>query len=236
MEYTSFTTIEDQGSSFNKGISFTDSVSFAKIAEFLQSYYPASSIDKEYSDAFSDSVRSGNGKESFSTYPNNRFFRGAFIQLESDDNTADYYKRSSRIEVDQNEVNELIAIIRSTYFELGETTEAEAYFDRIILKHKDMSYALALISEIANTHLTDDHILEGVLHILSEQNYEDIGSLGITIGLACKSNQSLVIQDMLIACFEVWDHPSGVIVLEQIKTTESWLEEYRNRVIEYLKR
>ena len=235
MEFKRFTTTEEQGSSSNKGIPFTDNVSFARIVTFLQTKNSASS-DKEELATDSDSVRSNNKGDSFSKYPSNRFFRGDYKKQEAEDNTAAYYKKSSRIVVDQDEANELIAIIRNTYFELGETTETETYFDRLVLKHKDLSYALALISEIVNTHLSDDHILEGVLHILSEQDYEDIGSLGITIGLACKSNQSPVIQDMLIACFEIWDYPSGVIVLEHIKTTESWLEEYRNKVINYLKR
>lgn len=129
----------------------------------------------------------------------------------------------------------LIAIIQSCYFEAGIWTEADEYFDRLKTTRGDAVNSLGLLSDIVNHNLSNDHILEGVLHILSNYSYAELDPYGITISLACALNHSPVIQDLLISCFEKWEAVEAIDILQQLEIEDPWLIEYRDEVIEQLK-
>lgn len=129
----------------------------------------------------------------------------------------------------------LVAIIQSCYFEAGIWTEADEYFDRLKTSRGDTVNSLGILADIANHNLSNDHILEGVLHILSNYNYAELDPYGITISLVCALNHSPVIQDLLISCFEKWDAIEAIDILQNLKLEESWLIEYRDEVVEQLK-
>lgn len=129
----------------------------------------------------------------------------------------------------------MIAIIQSCYFEAGIWTEADEYFDRLKTTRGDAVNSLGLLSDIVNHNLSNDHILEGVLHILSNYSYAELDPFGITISLSCALNHSPVIQDLLISCFEKWEAVEAIDILQQLQIEEPWLMEYRDEVIEQLK-
>ena len=128
----------------------------------------------------------------------------------------------------------LECIINNCYFEPGILTEADEYFSEL---WTDMGKSsLEILSEIANTNLDDEHMLEGVLHILSSLPYAEIAPTGITIGIACGFNHSPLVIDRLIACFEDWEDPAAIGILERMDLTNiPWLSNYRDRVILMLK-
>lgn len=95
---------------------------------------------------------------------------------------------------------------------------------------------LALLSSIVNHNLSDDHILEGVLHILSNYSYDEIEPFGISVAIACAVNHSLIIQDLLISCFEKWNAVDAIDILTGLQLEEPWLSEYRDDVVSQLKR
>lgn len=129
----------------------------------------------------------------------------------------------------------MIAIIQSCYFESGIWTEADEYFDRLKTTRGDAVNSLGLLSDIVNHNLSNDHILEGVLHILSNYSYAELDPYGITISLACALNHSPVIQDLLISCFEKWEAVEAIDILQQLEIEDPWLIDYRDEVIEQLK-
>ncbi len=129
----------------------------------------------------------------------------------------------------------MIAIIQSCYFESGIWTEADEYFERLKTTRGDAVNSLGLLSDIVNHNLSNDHILEGVLHILSNYSYAELDPYGITISLACALNHSPVIQDLLISCFEKWEAVDAIDILQQLEIEDPWLVEYRDEVIEQLK-
>lgn len=129
----------------------------------------------------------------------------------------------------------MISIIQSCYFESGIWTEADEYFERLKASRGATVNALGLLADIVNHNLANDHILEGVLHILSNYSYEELDPYGITISLACALNHSPVIQDLLISCFEKWNAVDAIDILRDLKVEEPWLIEYRDEVLEQLK-
>lgn len=129
----------------------------------------------------------------------------------------------------------MLAIIKSCYFEAGAWTEADDFFERLRKSSGDIEKPLKMLSNIVNHNLSNTHILEGILHILSNYDYDEIDPYGITISLACVVNHSPIVQDLLISCFEKWGAPESVDILESLELDECWLIEYRDDVVAQLK-
>lgn len=128
----------------------------------------------------------------------------------------------------------MLAIIRRFYFEAGVWTEADEFFERL-RKKRDVESPLKMLSDIANHNSSNVHVLEGVLHILSNYNYSEIDPYVVIILRACAVNHSPIIQDLLISCFEKWEAVEFIDVLESLKLDEYWLTEYRDDVVKQLK-
>lgn len=127
----------------------------------------------------------------------------------------------------------LECIIRNCYFESGTWTEADEYFSSLWDEQGNRS--LEILSDIVNTHLDDEHMLEGVLHILSSLPYPQIAPTGISIAIACGFNHSPLVIDQLITCFEDWEDPAAINVLAGMNLKDlPWLSNYRDDVIEML--
>lgn len=134
------------------------------------------------------------------------------------------------------EKERMLAKIRSCYFEAGILCEADYYFMELVKKQGSIEYPLSLLSEITNHNIDNEHVLEGVLHILSNCDYSAINPIGISIVLAAAVNHSPVIQDLLISCFESWDAEEGIDILEKVKLDTPWIDQYRNEVVSQLKK
>lgn len=133
------------------------------------------------------------------------------------------------------EKERLLAKIRICYFEAGILSEADYYFKDLVKKYGSIEYPLSLLSDITNHNINNEHILEGVLHILSNCDYSSINPVWISIVLAAAVNHSPVIQDLLISCFESWDSPDGIDILENLELDTPWINTYRNEVVSQLK-
>lgn len=133
------------------------------------------------------------------------------------------------------EKERLLAKINNSYFEAGIICDADQYFEALIKEHHSMDTPLTILSDITNHNIDNDHVLEGVLHILSNYEYSDISPIGITIVLAATVNHSPVVQDLLIACFESWDSAEGIDILEKLNLDIPWLSQYRDEVVAQLR-
>ena len=136
---------------------------------------------------------------------------------------------------DVDEKKHMLTIIYNCYFEAGVYSEADEYFEYLVNKYRSFSEPLAILSDITNHNIDQEHVLEGVLHILSSQDYNHINPIGITIVLACAVNHSPVIQDLLISCFESWDSEDGIDILQKLQLDMPWMIKYRDDVINQLK-
>lgn len=131
------------------------------------------------------------------------------------------------------EVKRMRTLINNCYFEAGVLSPADLYFDKLVETHGSFDAALAVLSDIVN-HASDDHTMEGILHILSNHSYEEVDPVGITVILACRTNPSHVIEELVISCFEVWNNPDGIDILEKLPLSEPWLIQYRDHVVRQL--
>lgn len=157
------------------------------------------------------------------------------IQSQSSSDMLAIIPKSVRGTNSTEDKDRLLAKIRSCYFEAGILCEADYYFEELAKQHESIEYPLSLLSDITNHNIDNEHILEGVLHILSNCDYSEINPFGISIALAATVNHSPIIQDLLISCFESWDSIEGIEILEKLKLDVPWLDQYRNEVVSQLK-
>lgn len=128
----------------------------------------------------------------------------------------------------------ILAKLRNCYFEPGLWTDVDEYFAKLVKDYYDLETGLDILSDIVNHNLADEHVLEGVLHILSSYTYEAIKPYGITISIACAFNHSPVVLDLLISCFENWGSNDAVDILTGMELHHAWLAKYRDEVVAYL--
>lgn len=157
------------------------------------------------------------------------------LHSQSSNDVSSFIPKSVRAPSFNDERDHLLAKIRSCYFEAGIFCEADDFFAELIRKHGTIDHPLSLLSDITNHNIDNEHILEGVLHILSNYDYSVINPIGISIVLAAAVNHSPVIQDLLISCFESWDAVDGIDILEKLELDALWLDQYRNEVVSQLK-
>lgn len=129
----------------------------------------------------------------------------------------------------------LLAAIRGSSFEPSTWTRADDLFESMVHDAGSFDQPMKMLSDIVNRNLTDEHVLEGVLHILSNYQYDEINPIGITIAIACRNNLSPIVQDLLITCFEKWDSYETIAMLEELDLKQKWLSDYRDAVIEQIK-
>lgn len=131
----------------------------------------------------------------------------------------------------ETDTKRLMSKIQYSYFEPGIWTEADAGFEQLVKKTGSLQKAMSFLSEIANKNLKDEHVLEGILHILSNYSYEEIAPYGISIAIACAFNHSLVIQDLLITCLDEWNSVDSIDILKGLIIEVHWLDDYREEVL-----
>lgn len=166
----------------------------------------------------------------------NELYMGCKDETIESTNVSDDYGESLAVKTNTDEKQQMLSKIHSSYFEAGVFSEADKYFDELVEKYHSIAKPLKLLSSIANHNLDQEHVLEGVLHILSNRDYTEIDPIGITIVLMCTVNHFPVIQDKLISCFEDWDSEEGIDILEKLKIEIPWIARYRDDVVAKLKK
>ena len=174
-----------------------------------------------------------NSESQVSEYVNERFARHSIHQniISSTSIIAEHSN-----DLLPEEKHRILAIIRDSYFESGVLCEADSYFQELVRKYHSFINPLSALSDITNHNIDQEHVLEGVLHIISNCEYEQINPFGISIALAATVNHSPVVQDILISCFESWESPDGIDILEKLELEPQWLRKYRDDVVIELKR
>lgn len=129
----------------------------------------------------------------------------------------------------ETDTEKLLVTIKKCSFTAGVRTDADEMFEQLKINYGNMDIPLKILSDIVNKHLSDSHILEGILHILSAFDYSELAPFGISVILTCSINRSLRVQNLVISCIEKWQRPEFIPVLESLTSA------YRNNVIEKLK-
>ena len=74
-----------------------------------------------------------------------------------------------------------------------------------------------------------------ILRVLSRLDYDTVNPVGAKIAEFALQSEHTHFIDLAIQAFDAWGHPDGAIALDQCRTKVKWLEDYRDKVISYLR-
>lgn len=147
---------------------------------------------------------------------------------------------SQDISIDRDEIvniyiNAILSVIVSDEFEDGEISNSERYMkNNMTLETKD--YILDALMKIYMDRYNDEHVLLGVMEMVSCMKYEDVEPKGQIMALGLLQHENIYLRDRAIQVYEQWNSKKGITVLKTLKCDQKWLQDYLDKVIEYLER
>ena len=132
-------------------------------------------------------------------------------------------------------INDILSTIASDEFEDGEISNSERYMkNNMTLETKD--YILDALMQIYINKYNDEHVLLGVMEMISCMKYEDVEPKGQVMTLGLLQHENIYLRDRAIQVYEQWNSKKGIDVLKTLKYDQKWLQDYVDKVIKYLER
>lgn len=131
--------------------------------------------------------------------------------------------------------NEISAIINHDEYVDGEISQAEIFMHEAY-ENKQMDYVMEALMQIYMANLSNIHVLEGVLVMISCVPYEAVQPKGQAIAMGLLSNKELLIRDRAIQCFERWNSKKGLDILKSLACQPKWLQKYVDKIIIYIEK
>ena len=132
-------------------------------------------------------------------------------------------------------LNEFRNLILQDEFIDGEISKSEQYMQELY-RSGQINYASESLMLLYSQSLSDEHILEGILTVISCVPYDAIAPQGQIMAVGLLSNKILSVRDKAIQCFERWNSKKGLSYLRSLDCHPSWLQKYVGKVISYIER
>ena len=155
-----------------------------------------------------------------------------------------YYKDDKDLEREMQEFrkgkimqfsNEISIIINHDEYIDGEVSQSEIFMKEAY-ENEQIDYVMEALMQIYLNNLSNIHVLEGVLVMISCVPYEAVLPKGQTMAMGLLSNKELLIRDRAIQCFERWNSKKGLDVLKSLDCQPKWLQKYVDKIIMYIER
>lgn len=155
-----------------------------------------------------------------------------------------YYNNDKELEAEFQEFrkgkimqfsNEISVIISHDEYLDGEISRSEIFMKEAH-KNKQIDYVMEALMQIYMGNLSNIHVLEGILVMISCVPYEVVQPKGQAIAMGLLSNKELLIRDRAIQCFERWNSKKGLDVLKNLACQPKWLQKYVDKIIVYIER
>jgi hypothetical protein len=121
---------------------------------------------------------------------------------------------------------------------MNENVEA-GFYSRAFYEWRDMfrddpDEAQEVLRELIQEYRDKEHLMEGVLHILDDFDYDELPLINDFVIEKCYNHKSLVVLDKLISVFENWSNKESLEALRKMSPDREWIEDYRLQVIKDL--
>lgn len=155
-----------------------------------------------------------------------------------------YYNNDKELEREMQEFrkskimqfsNEISIIINHDEYVDGEVSQSEIFMKEAY-ENEQMDYVMEALMQIYMDNLSNIHVLEGILVMVSCVPYEVVQPKGQAIAMGLLSNKELLIRDRAIQCFERWNSKKGLGVLKSLDCQPKWLQKYVDKIIMYIER
>lgn len=128
------------------------------------------------------------------------------------------------------------AVIADDNIEFLEQSKLEIFFEQTLDSYEIINdLGRKLIDEYYKKNSNIEHKVIAILHALSHIPYNKIDLLGPSIAGRCLCNRNIEISEFALKAFENWASRDDVQYLESVDLREEWLNEYLNKVIQYIK-
>lgn len=126
---------------------------------------------------------------------------------------------------------DLIGSIQHTHFESGYVNIVDRIIKDELKKHDD---AMKWLLDIFFENYNDAYLTSGILKTLAHFEYSEVGIEGACIASISLSHRNHEVIYDAIGCFENWEEPSIVGVLDNVRFETMNLIEYSIDVVSYL--
>lgn len=128
----------------------------------------------------------------------------------------------------------LLSLILDSDFEYGIESEVDV-FVRNQMKENSLA-TKSWLNDIFVENFSNPVILVGILRIVSRLPYYEIFPEGQMMATTALAHSDIEVMECGVRAFENWNNLHSLKILENLQVAPSWLQEYINTVVEYLRK
>ena len=91
-----------------------------------------------------------------------------------------------------------------------------------------------VLKELIQENLSKEHLMEGVLHILHDYEYDEIPVINDFVIEQCYNHECKYTKYKLVSVFESWNNKESLEAIRKMFFETEWIEEYRLAVLKNL--
>ncbi len=127
----------------------------------------------------------------------------------------------------------LVELIEGDRVEPGHITEAESFVGELWAENSDATKLW--LANLYKDFIDRPSILVALLDVVGHLDYDTVTPSGPVMALAALSHSDVLVKEYGVRCFELWNHPDGIKILESASANVEWLQDYINHVLNQLK-
>lgn len=144
------------------------------------------------------------------------------------------YEPKTSVGASQAFAGEFLRILKELNFEYGYVSDAEKYLEQQL--KTGSRYAITRkISVLFDSNIGNERLAEYILYVVSCFPYEDMNPFCVELPKKALMTESEILKEGGIRCFEAWENPAFLPLLEKTECRSAWLREYLHSVIKGLK-
>jgi hypothetical protein len=145
-----------------------------------------------------------------------------------------YINQKRMLQLRREFTSQLISLILESNFEYGVETEVD------LVVHNQMKVnALATrnwLNDIFVENFANPAVLSGLLRTIARFHYMDVYPEGQTMAIAALSHANVEVQECGVRAFEHWGSLLSLDILENLKVSTPWLQEYIDEAVKDLRK
>ena len=159
-------------------------------------------------------------------------YREKMITENSSDNPDDFKKIMTKLYPQFKKA--ILNSIHESMVESGVHYDFEDVFCDYFIKNHHMASQLLL--RLLREQYSNLRIVKAILHIVSHYTYEEIGEDFVFSLTALLNHTNKAIRKFALKVFDNWDAEETLDILQNTMMKETWLNNYKDRIVERLER
>lgn len=162
------------------------------------------------------------------------------LNLTSSLEPEDILVQNANINIDRKAIvkeyeNTILSIISTDEYEDGVISNSERFIkEKLSIQSKE--YILDALMQIYISKYDDEHVLLGVMEMISCMKYDEAEPKGQIMALGLLQHKNIYLRDRAIQVYEQWNSKKGISALKNLRCDQKWLQDYVDKAIKYLER